>query len=243
MKLILTGIIICSWILMGCVFIFLIFAPNTEEETSIGTKKSFTDLNVFENEIDEVVQIDEDNYLDTNMLHWKKIPITYKIENKDKCNIKVKERIELALKKIQNETEYLISFDEVNEDPGISFYCEPYLYEEVRNWEGEGYGSVTNGDAMIESYDINNAITKASIRFYGMGSICLTGYPATEVHEILHVLGFDHNYGLNDIMQPYAAETSSDCKTNKIDEKYISCLKYIYSDGTIKGDCTNINMQ
>ena len=77
-------------------------------------------------------------------------------------------------------------------------------------------------------------------------------FPSIELHEILHSFNFGHSYEplwdpyygygdgwfyLKDIMFP-----QSYCELQKeVQEKYVSCLKYIYSNGKFKGNCSGIN--
>lgn len=182
----------------------------------------------------------KDNFSNVTELHWTHMPITYKIENKEECNVKLKERIESAFNKIQSETETFVSFKETNETPDIVISCKPYYYEEYGSDEYVGHFDVTYGLAGPDFIDEENRIINATITFYGAGLVCGTGYPATEVHEILHTFGFGHDYGIIDVMRPDVERSSGDCKVVKIDDKYISCLKKIYSNGRIVGDCSNI---
>lgn len=80
-----------------------------------------------------------------------------------------------------------------------------------------------------------------------------TGFPAKEVHDIMHLLGFAHaetpvfheHYGwfskderyFRDIMfpYPYCAYMS------EINDNYAKCLEYIYSDGESGEGCANVN--
>lgn len=184
----------------------------------------------------------KDSFSKTDKPHWTHMPITYKIEEEEGCNVQVKERTELAFNKIQLEMGNLVSFEETSGIPDISVFCKPYFTEKIYDASGKIIRTEkAYGEALTYSYkEKENLIKNATLNFYGAGYVCGTEYPMTEIHEILHTFGFDHNYGLNDIMQPYA-EISRRCKITKIDEKYIYCLKNIYSNGTIIGNCTNIN--
>jgi hypothetical protein len=101
-----------------------------------------------------------------------------------------------------------------------------------------------------------------NLYLYGEGVRC-AHFPAREVHEILHNLGIAHpvsnrladkifealQKGLYlDISREEATEITKDAMftyfncalQTKIQEKYISCLKYIYSNGKIEGDCSKV---
>jgi len=101
----------------------------------------------------------------------------------------------------------------------------------------------------------NNLILNQKINIYKSGSgwsSCAT-FPARETHEILHTLGFSHSeeptfdpyYGwppkdlklLQDVMFPTLS-----CKyQKKLDSKYATCLKKIYSNNELEVDgCRDI---
>ncbi len=94
-------------------------------------------------------------------------------------------------------------------------------------------------------------IEKAEAIFYQQGNGKTTcRYPTKEIHEILHSFGFDHSYEpqwdsyygysnwtyVEDIMFPYLYCSLQD----QLNEKYISCLNYIYSNGQ-EGKCSDVN--
>ncbi|OGZ81150.1 MAG: hypothetical protein A2256_03525 [Candidatus Staskawiczbacteria bacterium RIFOXYA2_FULL_32_7] len=95
-----------------------------------------------------------------------------------------------------------------------------------------------------------NIILKGEANFLGDKSqitTCISGFPLSEVHELLHVLGFRHILEIselseykttlyaNDILYPY-----KNCEVQmEINKKYSECLEYIYSNG-LRGNCTNV---
>ena len=180
----------------------------------------------------------EDNYSNISELHWGHMPLTYKIEGE--CLERILNSTKLAFEKIKEETG-LIWFEEVEENPDISVYCRILKDNNVP------------GDVIIvnvDSYEVGNSrktidskrnlITYGELGIPGRG-VCGTGYPAVEVHEILHLLNIPHNPLTNSIMHPYTADYSSKCKITKIDKEYVSCLKYIYSNGEFNGNCNFLN--
>ncbi|MBD3252519.1 hypothetical protein GF386_02205 [Candidatus Pacearchaeota archaeon] len=109
-----------------------------------------------------------------------------------------------------------------------------------------------------------NVIKKAHVNLYlyGGGSRC-TVFPTREVHEVLHGFGFAHsltneeaariNFALSsgiysEIPFGEAIEIARDnmypyfnCAHQlDLDEKYITCLKKIYSNWESEGDCKNV---
>ena len=176
--------------------------------------------------IKEIVEVD--SFQNITFMHWDHMPLTYRFENE--CVQRQIDLVKLAFEKIEEETGNLVQFENLSLDPDISIYCKPANYS--------GQGGDTIADALITELDSSrNLIKKGELSFYGQGSICLTGYPALEVHEILHLFKIPHNPLTGSIMSPYSAETSLRCKITEIDEEYVSCLKYIYSNGEIGFPC------
>lgn len=98
-----------------------------------------------------------------------------------------------------------------------------------------------------------NLIIKGELRLYQEGEGFTTcTFPSKEIHELLHSFGIDHSYEpewvndyvgwsdwnyARDIMFPY-----NYCGYQKeLNEKYISCLKKIYSNGNYEGSCEGVN--
>ncbi|MFH1290378.1 MAG: hypothetical protein ABIH92_03145 [Nanoarchaeota archaeon] len=113
---------------------------------------------------------------------------------------------------------------------------------------------------------LGDIILNASVNLYhNLNNARCAYFPTREIHEILHSFGFDHSVDIS-VLNSLADETywaspqrykeiireldrltsdimspSINCALQKkLDEKYISCLKYIYSNG-IEGNCTGVN--
>ncbi len=178
------------------------------------------------------------------------------------------QRIKWALNIIENETDNLVTFKEVSphENPNIIIEGYPPLEESDPTLITEGlagpidivenviifsevdfypantgfWGGTTSlevrGDSLweITDYDLRESIS-------WVAEDC-ENFPNTEIHEILHAFSFDHNYNNSySVMAPIKHKIQS-CKTKRIDERIVSCLKYIYSDGKAEGDCQNLKM-
>jgi hypothetical protein len=213
------------FIIIFLVIVFLVGQIDLNEDSKILNEKNITDLErIGENNVKTI----EDSFENISKLHWGHTPITYMFENKEterQTNL-----IRLAFKKIEEETSGIVKFKEVVENPDILINFKPQ--------RSSGDGDHPVADALITERDyLNNLIIKGELNFYGQGFACNTGYPELEVHEILHLFDIPHNPLTNSVMSPYTAESSAGCKVTKIDEEYISCLKYIYSNGRINGSC------
>ena len=180
-----------------------------------------------------------------------------------------KERIRWALRIIENSTDNLIQFKEVEiyENPNIMIYGRPP--KETENNDR----FITEGSAGPTEI-LDNKILKSEVILYASKSGGYRGetntfvkdgylwesteydlietisweadackeFPQTELHEILHALGFDHVYDDSySIMAPIKHKIQS-CKVKEIDKEIASCLKYIYSNGEIGEGCSNLNM-
>lgn len=189
--------------------------------------------------------------LDVNTSEYYRLDLNktiYRTDTTDEYKIK---RIQWAFDLIENSTEGLIAFKEVNreDNPDITIYGVPdvYCYGENETYDGR------EGFAGPENYT-NNKIINSTVVF------CATGYylgdnvgfsweyeecesfPIVELHEILHAFGFGHTVNNNkEVMYPLKFRIKS-CEINEIDPQIISCLKYIYSNGKIEGDCSERNM-
>ena len=123
-------------------------------------------------------------------------------------------------------------------------------YENIKSYGIEDWQDISNsvlGDArpIIEG----NVIKQGKINLYkpeNGWSVC-TDFPAKEMHELLHLFGFDHvaepywdpYYGYvdwepaKDIMFPHIYCTYQ----KEVQQRYLSCLDYIYSEGKV-GFCS-----
>jgi hypothetical protein len=197
------------------ILIYPFFSPNSD----------FEDSSLSLPEYENLLLLDKDFFSGTSLPHFGHMPITYSFMNE--CYSWELELTREGFNKISEETGGIISFEEDNENPDISSYCEKH----------EDAGLTIAEAGMVEFDESKNLILKGEITFYGQGFKCSTGYPALEIHEILHVFGIPHSAMSLSIMSPYAESSSRDCETKSIDKDYIDCLKYVYSNGSVEGDC------
>jgi len=175
-----------------------------------------------------------DKYWYINGPHWTHMPITYNIVNKKECGEYERNIILLAFNELHKDTEGTVSFREVNESGDIEINCSfvenCYFYEISVDAMGSFYKIITRericahtlGLAQITEYE-GNKILKAKIELFGLTGfseksdngrvydakksgfeISDCGYPDTEIHEILHVFGYDHRNNPDSIMNPTA---------------------------------------
>lgn len=185
----------------------------------------------------------QDNFSEIDELHWNHMPITYSFS--ESCVGPIVPRIEWAFQIIENNTNKLVNFNEIENNGDITFICYP-----EQNKEAVGY-DLTEYTFGQSAPNIDGSVIKdAEIEFWSVTEntrpTSCSNFPRLEIHEILHAFGFDHI--LNNtytIMHPYGGSSciarddtiTYNGKTfmpeDKIDEEIVSCLKYIYSNGQI----------
>lgn len=133
----------------------------------------------------------EPNTETSNEIKWDHMPITYRYIDTEEfistCKDYIKERIDRAFNEITNATAGVVSFRRLNEQESredIAINCSNKV--EVQDAE---VGTSTAGLAGPQT--IRNKIVHGQITFYPYRN-CGT-YPDTELHEILHIFGFEHN--------------------------------------------------
>jgi hypothetical protein len=116
---------------------------------------------------------------------------------------------------IQSETGIISFSKETN--PDISISCSPAEIQKGENTFVAGEG----GPRQFVNSTEYPIIISGEIELLGQGLGCKT--PIVELHELLHVFGFDHLNDSRYIMYPYA-----DC-SQKLNPDYIQYLKELYS--------------
>lgn len=215
------------------IWAFALGIYNLNLESSNDDKLVIPDQKIMSSQIVNLEKNATDSFSKTDRLHWGHMPITYKIE--ETCRDRLKNLSRLAFAKIENETSGQVKFAEVSSNPDIAVYCKS------QQIPGE-FEDLAIAEAGYDTDNFNSKlIIHGEIYIYNQGMVCNTGYPALETHEILHLFGFEHNPETGSIMDPYAAESSNRCSIKRIDYPYINCLKNIYSNGTIEGNCSKIS--
>ena len=189
---------------------------------------------------------------------WENMPITYLIINKDECGDYETRKIHRAFERIQEATDEIVRFEEVQKDANIELTCKfiKDCYEkkiDIRKEEGVIYKSEAicpheAGVAKITDYQ-GFTLRKATIDLIGLAGFAETGgngasgfyigscgHPSVEIHEILHTFGFSHTPNPESIMYyqaelvPYTILQEGAClgSDKKIDQEIIDDLLYMY---------------
>ncbi len=154
----------------------------------------------------------------SSLFTWDHMPISFNITSD--CGNYEGNRIRRATNIIANDTDYAVNFTEVNGSADISVMCN-------RNYvAGSTSGTFESGNALPIFAD--NKIVSAVINFNKVNELshnypggCLI-YPDTEIHELLHTLGFGHTTKAKSIM----TAIGGGCPT--LDKDILDVLKQAY---------------
>lgn len=134
------------------------------------------------------------------------------------CTPNKKERVYEAFEIISNETK-ILSFKETLDNPIITIFCSEVEKETTENTYVAGEG----GPEKLLNSTLYPLIGGGRVYLYGTkgGSDC--EYPVVEIHELMHVFGFNHITNKSSILYPYL-----DCD-QRFDAEIISELIRLYS--------------
>ena len=160
-----------------------------------------------------------ERYDDIENIQWDHMPVSYKFVENDVnssgfCSGEKRGKIQMAMAMISNKTYGDVLFVETNLDADIDVFCREVDFDEFSIAEGEA------------DYDfVGLEIVSGTLNFYDIVDWerdfdCLD----LELHEILHVLGFEHSEDEESIMY---FKNNGVCK-NKIDEAILDKLVRIY---------------
>jgi hypothetical protein len=153
-------------------------------------------------------------------LHYSHTNITFSFNNEETCGNIEPIRVRRAFVEIQNQTNNLLNFREINETADIIINCSKFVpLGEEPGYIISGYGGYnSNGNIITQGYIYFYNCMKYS---YAPGC---SNYPDVEIHEILHSFGITHSNNTKSIMYPIA----SHC-IYEIDNETLNKLKEIYS--------------
>ena len=153
-------------------------------------------------------------------LHWGKIPIKYGYDNIDNCYPIRVNLSQMALSELTKLTNNVIKFERDDDNPEILFKCDKYSKYDRNE------GLETEGEA--EYYIQGNEIVSATIYLYGGVEKGCESYPSTELHELLHAFGVEHNNRAGSIMIPVSVNCLKSTKLS-VDKEIYDKLIGIYS--------------
>ena len=148
--------------------------------------------------------------------------ITYLVNGR--CNEQKKERMNLAFDEISYNLP-LISFKETFENPDIKITCGNSA-EPGKAIDGKHFIAGEGGAKEIIKTERYSIITNGEILLYENPDIesIKCDYPNVEIHEVMHVFGFDHINDKRSIMYPLIESCEQ-----KLDSSIIKTLNKIYS--------------
>jgi len=134
------------------------------------------------------------------------------------CTPDKKERIYEAFEIISRETQ-ILSFKESLTNPIIIIFCSEIEKETTENTYIAGEG----GPEKVLNSTLYPLIGGGRVYLYGTKKESKCEYPVVEIHELMHVFGFNHITNKSSILYPYL-----DCE-QKLDAEIISELIRLYS--------------
>ena len=145
--------------------------------------------------------------------------ISYKID--PACSNEKKERMLGAFKELEEKVG-IISFYSIFENPDIEISCSE---SEKKSSEKDFFIAGEGGAKEIIQTGRYNVVTNGIILLHGNPhEFYECEWPNVELHELLHVFGFDHSQDENSLMYPYLKSCDQ-----KLDESIINDLKELYS--------------
>jgi hypothetical protein len=146
--------------------------------------------------------------------------ISYKID--PNCRTEKTERVIQAFNDISEDTENIIRFYQSSDNPDIDVSCSSG--EEILD-DSEFFIAGEGGAKEIIQTGRYNIITKGVILLnenpHGFNEC---NWPNVEIHELMHVFGFDHSSDPNSLMYPYLESCNQ-----KLDNSIKQELKRLYS--------------
>jgi len=134
------------------------------------------------------------------------------------CSMERENKMLNAFQIVSSKTQ-VINFYETQTSPMITIYCSREKQERRNNSFVAGEG----GPNQILDLDLYPLIIDGQIYIYEYKSQEKCEYPIVELHELMHVFGFDHIANKSTILYPYL-----DCQQTITDE-IVNKLKELYS--------------
>jgi len=206
------GILIIGTLVLGLYFL--------QYDNQSITGSVISDINETE---EDIIFIEPNTLVDLTKPRWDHMPLTYHLVNEYDCGSNEAKRIRKAFSIIQEQSEEAVTFVENDNEWDIEIEC-------IRDFILEP-GVLVSGEAL--PIITGNAITGGYLTFYNtlpnsnrVSSTCYS-VPDTEMHEILHILGFEHKTEYADrfhIMHKLSRFCNKNLNQDVLDE-----LKNIYS--------------
>jgi len=218
-------------ILIFCfVFLFIIMILGFFDYSSTNNFQEHTDNTVEVKETPQkvipVILPEVDEKINADFPYWASKTITYSFSSNFLCNADRINNIREAFSILHDNTNGLLSFVE-GKDGDIVIRC----FDDYASTGEAG----SSGASISEDYELSDGTVNFYLVPSGAIASCET-YPTLELHEILHVLGFRHDFSSEyNIM--YLASSYS-CR--KLDTRIVECLKNVYSTGKGGSSCEGI---
>lgn len=193
-------------IALGLALFFVTVNNNDSSKLTTDSESSLSNLN-----------LSYDYYSGSKILHWGHMPLRYFINSS--CSSYQAGRIIIAFDYLKDETLGEVYFIENKTSPDLTINC--------LNESSPSKGYYRGGQAKTRSVD--NRIFYAEINLYNetrdSGSCGV--FMDTELHEILHIFGYNHRDDSLSIMSPIS---KAQCDVLDVDPEIIQELIYTYME-------------
>lgn len=149
--------------------------------------------------------------------------ISYKIE--DACDIEKKLRIVTAFDNISASVEVLQFHQTSGDSPDISVFCSVGEYPTPSEFTDFFIAGEGGAKEVIQTGRYNIISNGAVYLYTGLHNSPICSWPNVEIHEIIHVLGFNHSRNQASLMYPILESCSQ-----KLDIGIIRELNRLYSE-------------
>ncbi len=146
--------------------------------------------------------------------------ISYAIE--EVCSANKRERMKEAFRLLQEQVGSITFYETDSDEPDIRVVCS----KEVESVSGRNFFVAGEGGAeQIIQTKKYNVITKGIVLLFDEPHNAIScSWPNIELHELMHVFGFEHSEDRDSLMYPYLESCEQ-----KLDEEIINDMKELYS--------------
>ncbi len=146
--------------------------------------------------------------------------ISYNIE--ESCTENKRTRMKEAFNLLQEQVGLITFYETDDGEPDIRVLCS----KEVESTQGRNFFIAGEGGAeQIIQTKKYNVVTKGIVLLYDEPhNAIMCSWPNVELHELMHVFGFEHSEDRNSLMYPYLESCDQ-----KLDEEIINDMKKLYS--------------
>lgn len=195
--------------------------PNTEQQQQPQQEPSLQEPALPQETVPAESPDEQDRFYYIKKLHWPHMPVTYFMENEEGCGRYETNRIKKAFRDISNATGNAVVFAQANDSGSADIEIRCTFIEDCYELSTDIYDDYVIRTETICHHPLGlartivqgNRLIKANIELFGLAGFAETkregpsgfyvgtcGHTITEVHELLHALGYGHSEDNRSIM-------------------------------------------